>query len=432
MSGSRPPEGPPPGGPPAEAGVAPGLGTEASPSTGMFSAFRHGGFRIFWVGAFVSNVGSWMQTVAQGWLVLELTDSAFMLGLVGFAGTLPLLVLLLVGGVYADRFDRRRVLLWAMGSLMVFAAALALLTWTGVVRIGHILGLALLSGGALALAAPAFQAFVHDLVGRDDLQNAIALNSAQFNLSRVLGPSAAGLAIGAIGLAGCFALNATSYVAAIGALLLIRTASRPAPNPAPVWEALVEGIGYVRRHPRIRGVLVLVALVSVLAMPYATLLPIIARDTLGLDAAGLGYLYAVGGTGAVAGALTLAFRRAFRRRGLYLLAMGIATGVSTLGLGLARDPVVAGATLVAISFAATSAVALSNTLLQELVEDRMRGRVLSMFGLAFMGTFPIGNLLSGVLAELTSASTTMAVTGAALALGAVGIAVTRPRLRALE
>jgi MFS family permease len=373
-----------------------------------------------------------MQNVAQGWLVLELTDSAFMLGLVGFAGTLPWLILLLVGGVYADRLDRRRVLIRANVAMMVFAAALTVLTWTGVVRIWHVLAISLASGSAIALAAPAFQAFLHDLVDRRDLQNAIALNSAQFNLSRVVGPSIAGLTLGAIGLAGCFGINTLSYLAAIVALVLIRARSRPMPEPAPVWQSIVEGVGYVRERPRIRAILAIAALISALAMPYATLLPIVARDALGLDASGLGWLFAIGGVGAVAGAMSIAFPHALPRRGPWLLGCAIATGLATMALGLSRAPVAAAASLVGIGFFATSGVALSNTLLQELVDDAMRGRVLSMFGLAFMGTFPIANLLTGTMAGFTSASTTLAVTGALLAVIVGGIAVTRPRLRAIE
>jgi MFS family permease len=398
----------------------------------FWSAFRNPNYRIFWTGALISNVGAWMQNVALGWLVLELSDSAFMLGLVGFAGTLPWLVLLLVGGVYADRLDRRRVLIHANVLLMAFAAVLTALTWTGVVRIWHVLVLSLASGSAIALAAPAFQAFLHDLVDRRDLQNAIAMNSAQFNLSRVVGPSVAGLTLGAIGLAGCFGINTLSFLAAIVALVLVRARSGPVPDGSPVWQSIVEGVGYVRDRPRIRALLAIAALVSLLAMPYSTLLPIVARDALGLDAAGLGWLFAIGGVGAVCGALSVAFRHALPRRGPWLLGCAIATGLSTLTLGLSRAPVVAGAALVAIGFFATSAVALSNTLLQELVDDAMRGRVLSMFGLAFMGTFPIANLLAGAMAGLTSASTTLAITGGLLAVVVAGMALARPRLRTLE
>ena len=417
----------PAGGPPEAAAAEMGRGR-----WGFLSAFRHRDYRYFWGGAFVSNIGSWMQNVAQGWLVLELTDSAFMLGLVGFAGTLPMLLLPMVGGVYADRFDRKRVLLWANLALMTSAALLALLTWTGVVVIEHVLALALMAGTAISLAAPAFQAFVHDLVGTRDLQNAIALNSTQFNLSRVVGPSIAGLTLGVIGLAGCFGLNALSYLAALGALVAIRAASRPVPNPPPLLEALKDGIGYARERPRIQALLTLAALISLLAMPYTTLLPIIARDTLGLDASGLGWLFAIGGTGAVFGALSVAFRDAMPRRGVWLLACAFGTGIATFGLGLARSPVVAGAALVGISFTATSVVALSNTLLQELVDDHMRGRVMGMFGLAFMGTFPIANLLAGSVAAWLSASTALAIGGALLAFAVVGVATFRPRVREIE
>jgi MFS family permease len=343
-----------------------------------------------------------------------------------------MLFFLLVGGVYADRLDRRKLLVAAMTAMMVFAAVLAALTRAEIVSVWHVFVLSLLSGTALAMAAPAYQAFVHDLVGRRDLQNAIALNSAQFNVSRILGPSLAGIVIGPIGLAGCFGLNALSYLATIGSLLLIKVTSRQAVARTRLWESLVDGLRYVRQRPRVQSLLLLTALMSVLAMPYATLLPIIARDVLGLDASGLGYLFAIGGVGAVVGALSLAFRGAFRRRGIYLLGCVTAAGVGVLALGLSRALTVAVPSLVVISFSATSSIALMNTLLQELVDDEMRGRVLGMYGLAFMGTFPIGNLLAGTLAGLTSASTALALTGGALAVVGVVIAATRPRLRALE
>ncbi|HET6361123.1 MAG TPA: MFS transporter [Gemmatimonadota bacterium] len=414
---------------PAADGTVP---PEAHGKLPFWSAFRNPGYRIFWIGAFVSNIGAWMQNVAQGWLVLELTDSAFMLGLVGFAGSLPWLVLLLVGGVYADRLDRRRLLIRANVGMMACAAILTALTWTGAVQIWHVFALSLASGSAIALAAPAFQAFLFDLVERRDLQNAIALNSAQFNLSRIVGPSIAGLTLGAIGLAGCFGVNTLSYLGAIVALMLIRVASRPVPAPAPVWDSIVEGFGYVRERPRIQALLAIAALISLLAMPYATLLPIVVRDGLGLDASGLGWLFAVGGGGAVCGALSIAFPHLLPARGPWLLGCAIATGLATMTLGLARSPIVAAASLIAIGFSATSAVALTNTLLQELVDDAMRGRVLSMFGLAFMGTFPLANLLAGTLAGLTSASVTLAMTGALLAIVVGAIAWARPRLRAIE
>ncbi len=400
--------------------------------TGAIDALAHQDFRTFWIGAFVSNVGSWMQNVAQGWLVLTLTDSAFMLGLVGFVSTIPMLVLLLVGGVFADRLDRRRLLIWTQAGMMASAAGLALLTALGVVAVWHILVLSFLAGVGMSLAGPAYQAFVHDLVGRRDLQNAIALNSAQFNLSRVVGPSLAGVAVGAIGLAGCFGLNAVSYLAAIGALAIVRGAQRPTGRGGPLWKSMLEGTAYVRRRPRVQALLLLTAGISVLALPYTTLLPIVARDSLGLDAAGLGYLMAVGGVGGVGRARVHAGRGLFVRRGLYILGCGIACGLGSLGLGLARTPVAAGAALMVIGFSATSAFGMVNTILQELVDDAMRGRVLSMYGLAFLGTFPIGNLLAGTLAAGLGASFTLALTGSLLAALTILVAITRPRLREIR
>lgn len=396
-----------------------------------FAAFRHPGYRLFWSGAFISNIGGWIQTVAQGWLVLELTDSAFMLGLVGFAGTIPMLGLMLLGGVFADRVERRRMLMWALTSMMTFAAVLAVLTWLEIVAIWHIIGLSLLTGSAMAMAGPAYQAFVHDLVGKRDLQSAIALNSAQFNLSRVVGPSFAGLIVGLIGLAGCFGVNALSFLAAISVLMVLKVASHPSANPAPLWDSLLEGLRYVKGHEIIQALLLLVAMVSILALPYGTLLPIIARDVLGLDASGLGYLFALGGTGAVVGALSLTLGGAFRRRGVYLMVCVAGTALATMGLGLSRTVPAAVVSLIPISFFATSTVALGNTLLQEIVEDSKRGRVLSIYGLAFMGTFPIGNLLGGSLAEFLSASMTLTITGAILLAGVAVVAVTRPGLRSL-
>lgn len=408
------------------------FGPTVDAKRGPLAAFHEPGFGIFWGGAFISNIGMWMQNVAQGWLVLELTDSAFMLGFVGFAGSLPMLILLLIGGVFADRVDRRGLLIFAMVAMMIFAGVLAVLTWTGVVTIWHIIVLSFLSGSGIAMAAPAYQAFVHDLVGRRHLQNAIALNSAQFNLSRVVGPSLAGLAIGPIGLAGCFAVNSASFLAAIAALVVIRVRHVTERVSKPVWQSLVEGVKYVHARPRVRILLALTALISILAMPYSTLLPIIARDVLGQDASGLGYLYAIGGVGAVGGALSLAARDLFRRRGLYLLVSVTVTGLATTLLGLSQTFTVAAVALVSISFTATSSIAMMNTLLQELVDDAMRGRVLSMYGLAFMGTFPIGNLLAGTVARVTSASTTMTMTGALLAVVGVWFVLTRGDLREIE
>jgi MFS family permease len=395
-----------------------------------FSAFRHRNFRIFWTGAFLSNIGTWMQSVAQGWLVLQLTNSPFLLGLTGFASSLPMLLLLLVGGVFADRVDRRRLLIGLQVALMSFAATLAILTALGIVHIAHVLALSLLTGVAFAFSAPTYQSMISELVDREDLVNAIALNSTQFNLSRVIGPALTGAIVALGGLALCFYLNAASFLAAIVGLFLLRLPRVERPAPPGLWDSFLEGVAYVKGRPRVKAILLSVAAISVFAMPYATMLPVFARDRLGLGPGGLGYLMASAGIGAVTGALTLAARSPVPRRGLNVLGGMALTGAGVLGFSLGTTFWVAAPFLFVIGFAATSTVALCNSLIQELVTDEMRGRILSMFGLAFMGALPLGNLLAGSAANLVGAPLAFTISGALLVGSAAVIAWLSPRLRA--
>jgi MFS family permease len=373
-----------------------------------------------------------MQSVGQGWLVLELTDSPLLLGVTGFAGSLPMLLLLLVGGVFADRVDRRRLLMGLQLALMSFAVVLGTVTALGVVTIGHVLGLALLTGTAFAFSAPAYQAMISQIVPREDLMNAIAMNSTQFNASRVVGPALTGLVVAVGGIALCFFANAASFLASILALawLEVRPVARAA--PAPLWESFLAGLDYVRGRPRVKTLLVCVAGISVLAMPYATMLPIFARDVLGLGPAGLGYLTAAAGLGAVAGALSLAARSPMPRRGWNVIAGVALTGVTVTGFALSRTFVLSAGFLFGVGFAATSTVALCNTIIQELVTDQVRGRVLSMFGLAFMGTLPIGSLAAGAGAKAIGAPGAFTVGGLALVGVAALVAWLSPRLRAFD
>ncbi|MFN2431820.1 MAG: MFS transporter [Gemmatimonadota bacterium] len=396
-----------------------------------FTAFGSRNFRIFWAGALISNVGTWMQSVAQGWLVLELTDSAFLLGFTGFAASLPMALLLLLGGVFADRVDRRRLLIGLQVGLMGVALTLAALTALEWVAIWHILVLALLTGVAFAFSAPAYQALISEIVPRRDLLNAIALNSTQFNLSRILGPALTGGVVAMGGLALCFFLNAASFLGSILALSVLRMPRVERPAPAPLWDSFVAGVRYVRGRPRVRTILLGVAAISVLAMPYATMLPLFACDVLRVGPAGLGYLMAATGVGAVSGALLLAARNPMPRRGWNVLVGVALTGAGVLGFSLAKEFAGAALFLFVIGFAATSTVALCNTLIQELVTDEMRGRVMSMFGLAFMGTLPVGNLLAGAGARAVGAPLAFTLAGALLILIAGLLASLSPRLRAL-
>lgn len=380
----------------------------------------------------MSSVGTWMHSVAQGWLVLELTDSPLLLGLTGFAGSLPMLLLLLVGGVFADRVDRRRLLIGLQLALASFALTLAILTVLGAVTIWHVLLLSLLTGTAFAFSATAYQAMVSDMVERRDLVNAIALNSTQFNLSRVVGPALTGAVVALGGLALCFFVNATSFLASIVALTRLRLASAAPPRAAPLWESFLEGVRYVRGRPRVRAILVSVAAISVFAMPYATMLPVFARDVLGLGPGGLGYLMAAAGVGAVTGALGLAARTPMRHRGWNVVGGVALTALGVLGFSLAKTFALVAGFLFVIGFAATSTVALCNSLVQELVTNAMRGRVMSMFGLAFMGTFPVGNLLAGAGAKVVGAPAGFTIAGALLLAVAVIVAWRSPRLRAFD
>lgn len=383
----------------------------------VFRSLSNRNYRIFWTGSLLSNIGSWMQTVAQGWLVLQLTNSAFLLGVVGFTGMVPVLVFSLVGGVYADRFDRRRLLMATQTALMVLAFILGLLVTTGVIAVWHVLVLSLLSGIANALSMPAYQAMVQDLVGRDDLMNAIALNSVQFNLSRVIGPAAAGLALGEIGIAGCFYLNALSFLAVIVALARIEFPHRvPAQRPTgSVWESVIEGMRYVWTNRIILYLLSIVAAMSLWGMPYMTLLPVFARDILHRGAEELGYLMSSSGVGAVLGALILARLGDFSFKGRMVIAGGFLFALSVFGFAMSRSYPLSLVFLLMAGWSLVSCVAVINTLIQKLVPAQVRGRVMSMYALAFLGLMPIGNLIAGTLAHFLGAPTGLAIGGVFIA-----------------
>lgn len=395
----------------------------ASPGglAGRLPALASPAFRILLAGVFVSNVGSWMQITAQGWLVLRLTDSAGLLGLAAFAGSAPALILTLYAGALADSIDQRRLLLWTQVALGGLAAALAILVQGDVVVFWHVLLLAILAGVANALASPAFQAIVPALVERDALGNAIALNSAQFNLGRILGPAAAGILIGTIGESASFWINAASFGAVIVALMAIRLPSQATivRAKAGLWANLGEGIDYVRQRRTLMALLLLASAPAILILPYLALMPLFA-ERLGIGAAGLGLLTASVGIGALAGALGVAF---FRRGG----ASGrtLALGLSLMAVAVAvfaLSPLVP-VTCVALAFLGAAQVAYytsTNTMVQLLSPARLRGRILSFYVLTSIGISPLGSLLAGGVAEVVGAPLTLAG-GGALTLVALGV-----------
>jgi MFS family permease len=381
---------------------------------GAFRALRHRNFRLYFGGQFTSLIGTWMQSVAQGWLVLRLSNSSFMLGLVSFAGYVPVLLVTLFAGVIVDHADRRRLIVTTQVLLMLSAFALAALTWAGVVRVEHVIIIAAITGLVTAFDMPARQTFVVEMVGREDLPNAIALNSMMFNGARVIGPAVAGVLISLVGVAGCFLLNALSYIAVIWSLLEMDIVARELPRMAgAMLTRLREGFDYVWGHRASFYLLLLLALNAGFGMQYSVLIPVFARDVLHAGPRGYGFLLAAQGVGALGGALVLALNRTPRGLRLNLLlglfgsaaAMFVFGFSSVMWLSLVAQMII-GAGLINHS-------AVSNTLLQTFVSDDLRGRVMSMYTLSFIGLAPIGSLEVGYIGERAGPQMAVAMSGAA-------------------
>jgi MFS family permease len=404
---------------------------------GMFRALSHRNYRLFWIGAFLSNVGTWMQAVAQGWLVLQLTNSPFWLGLDAFMATAPGFVLTLLGGVFADRIDRRRLLLYTQVVAGLAALSLAALVETSVVNRWMVLGFSFVTGCCMSLASPSYLALTYDLVGREDVANAIALNSTQFQLSRVIGPTLAGVAFRVFGLAGCFFANGLSFIAVVGALWMVRMDRRPnalAPSETrrAIWRDLVEGLRYVRNRPRVSSLLLLAAVNSLFGAPYFSLVPIYARDIFHLGETGLALLMGTAGAGAFFAALLVTYLGDFRRKGWFVLGGAIVFGICIMGFALSSRLKLSLTFLFGLGFALVCSIAITNTLLQKLVTDQMRGRVMSMFLLSFMGTMPIGNLVAGSASNHFGPQRVLAFGGFVVTTVATTVLIFNRRLRELR
>jgi MFS family permease len=411
--------------------------SESRRAGGMFRALSHRNFRLFWAGAFLSNTGTWMQAVAQGWLVYQLTSSPFWLGLDAFMSTAPGLILTLLAGVFADLVDRRRLLLFTQVGAGLAALVLAVLIVTGVVHVWMILVLSFVTGCCFAIAGPSYQAITIDLVGREDLANAIALNSTQFQFSRVVGPVLAGVGLEVFGLAGCFFVNALSFVAVIVALMKVRFDEGKVRTPTPVkgravWRDLVEGLRYVRRRRRVSMLLLISGMTSLFGAPYLSMIPVYARDVFHLDEGGNALMMGMSGAGAFLGALLLAYLGDFRRKGWSVLSGAFGFALCLVGFALSTNLIVSLAFVFGMGFAIVACVAVVNTLLQQLVTDEMRGRVMSMFILSFIGTMPIGNLIAGAAAERFGAPYTLAAGGLIIAVFVIIVALGDRRLRELH
>jgi MFS family permease len=398
-------------------------------------ALRHRDFRLFWMGNFLSNIGTWMQNVAQGWLVLKLTNSAFWLGVVGFAASIPILFFALIGGVIADNMNKRKLLMMTQSAMMVFAFIMsALAYWKNgtVIKVYEIVLLAFGTGVAMSLNTPTYQALVPQLVPRKDLTNAIALNSAQFNMSRVVGPTLGGFAMSLFGVAGNFFLNGLSFLAVIFALSQIRYNKREASGEGHLWHKLKQGFTYVFSHPEMLSLIMVIGIGSLLAIPFITFVPYFARDVLHADERGLGILMACSGSGAFLGAATIAHRGRMPRPGLFVLCTGLASFAGIVVFTFSRSFYFSGALLVVIGYCMILMIATINSLLQHLAEDHMRGRVMSIYSTAFLGLPPIGCLIAGSLAHLFNAPHAIASMALLAGVGVSIVFMTRKELRQLN
>jgi len=382
-----------------------------------FTALAHKNFRLFWYGQIISLTGTWIHSVAQGWLVLKLTDSPFYLGLVGSAASMPILLFTLVGGVVADRFPKRKIILITQMVLMFFALTLAVMVSTGIVTVWYVLIIAFLIGAASAFDIPAKQSFFIEMVGRESLLNAIALNSAAFNGARVIGPPIAGILISHFSLAACFYVNALSFLALIIGLLKMRLEDPGIKHPrdTTIKEEFKEGLIYIIKEPRVHTLIIFVAIMSFFGIPYITFLPVYARDVLHIGATGLGILMSCAGVGAFIGAISLAVRGDFERKGVFLGIAGIIFSAALLVFFLSTHVWLSYATLFLIGWGAISQMATANTLIQLTTPDRLRGRVMSSFTLVFLGMTTLGNFALGSLAQYIGTKIALSI-GAAVCL----------------
>ncbi len=379
-----------------------------------FAALRHRNFRLFFTGQTTSLIGTWMQSLGQGWLVLQLTNSAFAVALVSALGSLPVLLFSLPAGVYVDRTNKHRVVMIAQALLLSLALLLGILVAVHRVHAWQVGLIAVLVGLVFAFEVPARQSLIVDLVGKDDLMNAIALNSSAFNATRVVGPAVAGFLISGVGLAACFLINAASYVAVIVGLARMRMPpyARP-PAEASSWERFREGARFALGDRRVASLIGMTAIFSVFGFPYVVLMPVFARDVLHVGARGLGFLTAAIGVGAMVSALGLAVLGPRLRKGRVIQWAGPTFALAVGGFAVSRWFWLAMLALAASGVAMVLENAVTNTLLQTLVPDALRGRVMGFWTFVFVGFAPIGALQVGLMAGWFGAPEAVAI-GAAV------------------
>jgi MFS family permease len=393
-------------------------------------ALKHRNFQLFFGGQLISLIGTWMQNVAQAWLVYRLTGSSLLLGSVAFAGQIPVFLVSPLGGIVADRYNRQHVVICTQTVSMILAFIFAGLTLTNRITVTEVFVLAALRGVVNAFDIPGRQAFIVEMVGKEDLMNAIALNSSMFNGARIIGPAIAGVVVAKIGEGWCFFADAVSYIAVIIGLFMMRVPPRPKrPMGSPI-EHIIEGFRFVRETAPIRALLLLLGVVSLVAMPYTVLMPVFADRILHGGARGLGILMGATGVGALLGALTLATKTGVHGLGRWVTFSCAGFSISLIAFALSRNFWLSTALLVPVGFCMMLQMSSSNTLIQAMVPDHLRGRVMSVYSMMFMGMGPFGALVAGAIADRLGAPIAV-IMGAIVCLGgAIIFGMRLPHIRA--
>jgi MFS family permease len=398
-------------------------------TSGRFSAFSYRDFRLFWFGQIISLSGTWMQSVAQGWLVYSLTKSPLYLGMVAAAASLPILFFSLFGGIIADRYPKRTLLLLTQGLSIVPAVLLGLLTGSGIVTVWHVALLAALLGTINALDIPVRQSFLAEMVGKGHIVNAIALNSAAFNGARIIGPVIAGMAIAYLGIPACFYLNALSFVAVLIALYRIRTKGEIRTASEGLRRDFMNGISFVVGNREIRHVFSLIAVFSIIGLPYISLLPVFAAEVFHQGPKGLGFLVGSSGIGALTAALNIAARGDIVNKTRFMSLTGLCFSAALLVFSLSGIFWVSLIIIMVAGWGMVSYLAAANSFIQITVPDELRGRIMSVYSLVFLGTVPIGNAIMGVVADRLGTPRAVTVSGVTCLLAAAFFARTYLRRR---
>ncbi|MGA9643543.1 MAG: MFS transporter [Terriglobales bacterium] len=394
----------------------------------VFKAFQYRDFRLMWIGACTSSIGTWMQIVAQGWLIYRLSHSAFLLALDQFLGGIPIFLFSLIGGVVADRVERRRILLGSQYVQMASAGLLTILIIMGLTHVWPILCLSFVSGLAQAFGGPAYQALIPTLVDKEDMPNAIALNSIQFNVAVMVGPALAGQALAKLGETWCFGLNAVSFLAPVISLSIITARFLPQKTKESVFTSLKEGIKFVRNQPSMEALILLAFCMTFLSMPMRTYFPVFVKDIFHRGPETYGNLLALMGLGSIVGSLGVAGMGNIKRKGRLALTALMTLGVGISGFAWSRWLPFSGTMLVLVGASMMAVFANVNSLVQLITTNEMRGRVMSVYNFAFRGGMPMGNLLSGWLVPIFSVPIVLGVNGMLLVVLALYFLVVQRRV----